>query len=98
MEIEKKIQQLAELERHVHTLDTLIRHVNSMSDEELKKEWPRILKAHQALATQGNSLPAAKHLIGQFLRGDEDAISFRKRFLRRLWSVRVTMKKAASFF
>jgi hypothetical protein len=98
MEIEKTIQELAELERHVRALDALIQHVNSMSDEELKKEWPRIQKAQRALEMHGRSLPAAKHFAGQFLKGNEDTTGFRKLLSRRLWSVKTTMKKATSFF
>ena len=98
MEVEKTIQKLAELERHVRALDTLIRHVNSMSDEELQKELPRIVKAQRALESHGRALTAPRHFVGEFPTPDEKTNSLRELLSRRLWSVKVTMKKATKLF
>jgi hypothetical protein len=44
MGIEKDIDELAKLAHDAWALENLIEHISSMSDEELKKALPRILK------------------------------------------------------
>jgi hypothetical protein len=44
MGIEKDIDELAKLAHDAWALDNLIQHISSMSEEELKKALPRILK------------------------------------------------------
>ena len=89
METEKNVQKLVELERHVRALDTLIKHVGSMSDEELKEAWPRILKARRAIEIHSEALTRCETTFRMpVINSEEDNSSFRERFWRRVWNDR----------
>lgn len=49
MSIEANVQKLAQLEHEARTLEMLIQHISSMSEEDLENARPHILKQRQAL-------------------------------------------------
>src|SRR5687767_8237029 len=98
MDLEKNVQTMVELERHVRSLDTLIQHVGSMNDEELKDAWPRILKASRTLELHGMALtPYETSVALPVFLFDEGNLSFCERFWRRLSNVQLRMKTAFFF-
>jgi hypothetical protein len=56
MSIEADIQKVAQLEYEARTLQTLIQHISAMSEEDLEKAWPRILKQRQALESEESEI------------------------------------------
>ena len=52
MSIEADIQKLAQLEHEARTLEMLIQHISSMSEEDLENARPHILKQRHALESE----------------------------------------------
>ena len=50
MSIEADVQKLAQLEHEARTLEMLIQHISSMSEEDLENARPHILKQRQSEA------------------------------------------------
>ena len=72
MSIETDIQKLAQLEHDAHTLQTLIQQISSMSDEDLEKEWPRVLKQLQALENEASEILEPTTEVTVFLFDDNE--------------------------
>lgn len=96
MKIEDDVNKLATLERQVRTLDTLIQHLSSMDDEELKKALPRILKGQGSEASLAPSEPTRDDLPVVFF--DDDESNLRRRFRVFLGDVEPMLKKVLSAF
>jgi hypothetical protein len=96
MKIEDDVNKLASLERQVRTLDTLIQHLNSMDDEELKKALPRILQGQASEASSPASAPSTDEV--PVLVFDEGGSGLRRRFWTCLREVEPILKKILSPF
>ena len=96
MKIEDDVNKLASLERQVRTLDTLIQHLNSMDDEELKKALPRILQGQASEASSPASAPSTDEV--PVLVFDEGGSGLRRMFRTCLREVEPIFKKILSAF
>ena len=77
MNVVEGISKLAETERDVRRLEMLIEYVGSLSDEELARAWPRIIKIRRTLklhamcpsVTAGAPAPANgnREAVAQFM-------------------------------
>ena len=70
MSIEADIQKLAQLEHEARTLETLIQHISSMSEEDLENARPHILKQRQALESEALGEPVTQ--VPVFLFDDSE--------------------------
>lgn len=59
MNVVEDISKLAATERDVRRLEMLIEYVGSLSDEELARAWPRIIKIRKTLELHAMCPPAA---------------------------------------
>ena len=78
MSIEADIQKLAQLEHEARTLEMLIQHISSMSEEDLEKTLPGILKRRPGSENRATGIEPATH--APVLLFDDNEFSLRGRF------------------
>jgi hypothetical protein len=72
MSIEADIQKLAQLEHEARTLEMLIQHISSMSEEDLENARPHILKQRQALESEALGILEPMTQVPVFLFDDNE--------------------------
>ena len=75
MSILNNIDELAAKEREIRRLEELIRVLSSLNDEELAKNWPRIIAARESLKKYSRRTP--------ILDGPSDDRAINRHFLPR---------------
>jgi hypothetical protein len=80
MSIEKDIEALAKLAHDTWALERLIHHIGSMSEEDLEKALPRILKLRPGLENRATSAEPATHAAALLFDDGESLLRGRFRY------------------